>query len=266
MVAQAPTVRSARLRQGWLAFVTLVRRELSAYFLSVSGYVILAAVSFLLGLSFVEVLAAYNGEALNAPLTEVFYSTMFFWLIVLLATPVITMRLFALERATGTFETLMTTPVADVAVVLAKFTAALVFYLVMWLPLLACLGIIALYTPEGNPLDWWTVGSTFLGLGLLGAFYLAMGGLASSLTRSQVLAAMLGLVLGVTCFMLSFLRTSVGDGAGVWGAVANHVSLLTHMEDFVRGIVDTRWVVFYLSLSAGSLFLTLKVIESRRWR
>ena len=255
-----------RWRGACLAYVTLLRRELNAYFLSLSGYVILAAVVFLLGLSFVEVLAAYNGEALSAPLTEVFYSTMFFWLILLLAVPVITMRLFAHERATGTFETLMTTPVGDATVVLAKFSAALVFYLVMWLPLLACLAVLALYTPEGSPLDWRTVASTLLGITLLGAFYLAMGCLASSLTRSQVTAAMIALVLGVTVFMLSFLRTSVGDGRGGLGGAANHISLLTHMEDFVRGVVDTRWVVFYLTLCGLCLFLTIKVVEGRRWR
>jgi len=257
---------SSGWRASWLALVALVRRELNAYFLSLTGYVILAAVVFLLGLGFVEVLAAYNGESLNAPLTEVFYGTMFFWLILLLATPVITMRLFAHERATGTFETLMTTPVGDVEVVVAKFTAALLFYVVMWLPLLLCLGILALYIPEGDPIEWRTVASTFLGITLLGALYVSLGCLASSLTHSQVMAAMLALVFGVTVFMLSFLRSSAGEATGGLGAVANHISLITHMEDFARGVVDTRWVVFYLTLSGMCLFLTVKVIESRRWR
>lgn len=255
-----------RWRLAGVAYVALLRRELNAYFLSLSGYVILAAVVFLLGLSFVEVLVAYNGETLSAPLTEVFYSTMFFWLILLLAVPVITMRLFAHERATGTFETLMTTPVGDVTVVLAKFSGAMTFYLVMWLPLLGSLAIIALYSPDGSPLDWRTVASTYLGIALLGAFYVAMGCLASSLTRSQVMAAMIGLALGVTVFMLSFLRTNVGEGRGWLSGMANHISLLTHMEDFVRGVVDTRWVVFYVTLCGLCLFLTVKVIEGRRWR
>ncbi len=262
-----PTPLTApRIRVAGLAFVTLVRRELSSYFLSLTGYVILAAVAFLLGLGFIEVLVAYNGEVLNAPLTEVFYSTMFFWLISLLAVPVITMRLFALERATGTFETLMTTPVSDIAVVLAKFTAALLFYIVMWLPLLVCLTVVAWYTPEGSPLDWRAVASTFLGIILSGAFSIAMGCLASSLTRSQVMAAMITLVLGVTFFMVSFLRSNLSEGSGGLSTVANHVSQLTHMEDFVRGVVDTRWLVFYVTAAGLALFVTVKVIESRRWR
>jgi ABC-2 type transport system permease protein len=247
-------------------YLILVRRELSAYFLSLTGYVVIAAVMFLLGLGFVEVLEAFNGETLNAPITEVFYGTMFFWLVLLIAPPVITMRLFALERFTGTFETLMTTPVSDLVVVLAKFTAGLVFYLVTWLPLLACLAVLAPYTPHPGPVDWRPVASTFLGIALVGALYVAMGCLASAVTRSQIMAAILALGLGVTVFLLSFLRSSIGQGQGAWAAVANQVSLLTHMEDFVRGVVDTRHLTFHFSLIGLFLFSTLKVVESRRWK
>src|SRR5690348_5789587 len=118
------------------AYWTLTRRELSGYFLSLSGYVIISAALFLLGFSFVVLLVNLQQETTPLPLTEYFYITPFFWYILLLTTPVITMRLFALEKFSGTFETLMTAPVKDIQVVLAKFTAALVFYMVMWLPLL----------------------------------------------------------------------------------------------------------------------------------
>jgi len=248
------------------AYLILVRRELSTYLLSLSGYVTIAVVLFLLGLGFVEVLEAFNGETLNAPLTEVFYDTMFFWLVLLLAPPVITMRLFAQERAAGTFETLMTAPVGDLAVVLAKFTASFLFYLLTWLPLLACLYVVGRYTPDHNPVEWRPVASTFLGIALLGGLYVAMGCLTSALTRSQILAAVMALALGVTLFLLSFLRSSLGTGADWLAATVNHLSLLTHMEDFVRGVVDTRHLTFHLSLTVLFLFLTLKVVESRRWK
>lgn len=247
-------------------YLILVRRELSSYLLSLSGYVTIAVVVFLLGLGFVEVLEAFNGETLNAPLTEVFYDTMFFWLVLLLAPPVITMRLFAQERATGTFETLMTAPVGDLTVVLAKFTASFLFYLLTWLPLLACLHVVGRYTPDHTPFEWRPVASTFLGIALLGGLYVAMGCLASALTRSQILAAVTALALGVTLFLLSFLRSSLGTGAGGLAATVNYLSLLSHMEDFVRGVVDTRPLAFHLSLTVLFLFLTLKVVESRRWK
>lgn len=248
------------------AYLILVHRELRGYLYALSSYVTVAAVSFLLGLGFVSLLEAFNGETLNAPLTEVFYDTMYFWLVLLVTPPVITMRLFAQERATGTFETLMTAPVGDATVVLAKFTAALAFYLVTWLPLLLCLAVVRGYIPEHHPLEWRPVASTFLGIALLGGVYVALGCLASALTRSQILAAVLALALGVTLFLVSFLRASVGAGTGGLAAVVNHVSLLTHMEHFVRGVVDTRPVVFHLSLTVWLVFLTVKVVESRRWK
>ena len=109
------------------------------------------------------------------PVTEMFYSTFYFWLILLLATPVITMRLFALEKASGTFETLMTTPVGDLQVVAAKFTAAVIFYMVTWLPLLACLFIVRHFTNQPGALDAGTVGGMYLGIFLIGCLFLVAG-------------------------------------------------------------------------------------------
>ncbi|MGC8988945.1 MAG: ABC transporter permease [Verrucomicrobiia bacterium] len=247
-------------------YLILLRRELGCYFLSLTGYVIIAGALILLGLGFAVMLLAYNGDTIDMPLTELFYGTMFFWLIVLVATPVITMRLFAMERATGTFETLMTAPVGDGQVVLAKFTAAFLFYLVMWLPLASCLRLVHHYTAAGLEFDWWPVISTYIGILLIGSLYIAIGCLASALTRSQIIAAMTSFAMGVSLFLLSFLRFSVGQRSGFAAQVATYTSMFDHMEDFVRGVVDTRHIVFYLTLTGICLFLTLKVVEGRRWR
>src|SRR5690606_8597382 len=118
--------------------------------------------------------------------------TLYFWVILLLTTPVITMRTFALEKFSGTFETLMTTPVKDSVVVLAKFTGSMLFYLCAWLPLILYMLLVQRYTKgPAALLDWATVGSTFLGIVLIGAVYVAMGCFASALTRSQLMAAAL---------------------------------------------------------------------------
>ena len=154
------------------AYLTLTRRELGGYFLTLSGYVILAAAMFLLGFSFVVMLVNLQQEATPMPITELFYMTPFFWFILLLSTPVITMRLFAQEKATGTFETLMTVPVGDVQVVLAKFVAAMFFYLVAWLPLLAGLFIVRRFTNQSS-LDAGTIGGMFLGILLVGGLFLS---------------------------------------------------------------------------------------------
>jgi ABC-2 type transport system permease protein len=245
---------------------TLLRRDLGAYLMSLTGYVILAAVAFLLGVGFTLVVLAYNGDSLTVPLTELFYSTLFFWLILLVATPVITMRLFAQERATGTYENLMTCPVGESSVVLAKFTAGLLFYSVMWVPLIGCLLIVHAYTAGDTAFDWLPVASTSLGILLMGSLYVAIGCLASALTRSQIVAAILSFAIGLTLFLLSFAEYSLGSQGGWLADAARYVSMLNHMEDFVRGVVDTRRITFYLSLTILFLFLTVKVIEGRRWR
>src|SRR5439155_6578002 len=119
------------------------------------------------------------------PLTDMFYAIDFFWLVILVGPPVITMRLFALEKFSGTFETLMTSPVSDLQVVLAKFTAGLVFYAVIWLPLLGCIYLVRYYSNDPAALDVGAVGGTFLGITLLGGLFISLGCCASALTRSQ---------------------------------------------------------------------------------
>ena len=248
------------------AYLTLTRRELGAYFVSMTGYVIIAGAALLTGLSFTVLLTKLQDITTPMPVTELFYATPFFWLIVLLAAPVITMRLFAQEKFSGTFETLMTAPVSDLQVVLAKFTAAWVFYLFMWLPLLVSILVLRRFTNDPAALDGGAIAGTFLGIALLGAAFMALGLFASALTRSQIIAAMICLAGGVGLFMLSFLGDKMNASAGGWIMLFNYLNLVDHMNDFARGVVDSRPVVFYLSLTFLFLFLTLRVVESRRWR
>lgn len=247
-------------------YLTLTRRDLAGYFVSMTGYVIMASALFQMGLSFVILVSKLKSDSTPVPVTELFYLTPFFWLILLLSAPLITMRLFALEKYSGTFETLMTTPVSDLQVVLAKFSAALIFYMVMWLPLLACILILRRYTSDPSVLDWGTLGSTFLGIFLIGCLYMAMGCFASSLTRSQIIAAMIALALGISLFLISFLADRLPvEGGWVTQALA-YAAMVEHMQDFSRGTVDSRCLVFYLSGMFFFLFLTHRVVESRRWK
>ena len=247
-------------------FLTLTRRELAAYFVSFTGYVIIAAVTLLIGWSFVVLMTNLGNTPSPMPVTELFYRTYFFWLIVLLATPVITMRLFALEKFSGTFETLMTTPVGDLQVVAAKFAAALIFYTIMWLPMVPCLLVARHFTNQPGTLDPGTIGGMYLGVVLVGCLFLSLGCFASALCRSQMAAAMISFVLGVSLFSLGFLAQAITAVAQWRTQLLSYFGLFDQMNDFARGVVDTRTLVFYLSLTALFLFLTLRVVESRRWK
>jgi len=247
-------------------FLTLARRELAAFFFSVTGYVIIAAVTLLIGLSFVMLMRNLGSDPFPMPVTELFFNSALFWIILILVTPVITMRLFALEKASGTFETLMTTPVGDVQVVAAKFTAALVFYIVMWLPTLACLFIVRHFTNQPGALDAGTTGGTFLGIFLAGCMFLSLGCFASAISRSQMVAAIISLVPNVSLFILAYLAQAIPEAENWQTQALSYFALFQQMQDFTRGAVDTRVVVFYTSLTFFFLFLTLRAVESRRWR
>ena len=247
-------------------FRALVRRELSAFFQGPTGFIIIAAVMFLIGLGFLVVLSGLNGEATPMPVTQVFYGTYFFWVILLLIAPVITMRSFAMERASGTYESLMTAPVGDWQVVLSKFAGALIFYMILWVPLLICSIVVRFYVGESAVLGLGTMFTSALGILMVGCLYMSIGCFASALTRNQAVAAVSGFALGAALFFTGFFSYFAGDRTDWLSQLARYISLANHMESFTRGVIDLGAIVFFLSLTGLFLYLTHKVVESRRWK
>jgi ABC-2 type transport system permease protein len=248
------------------AYWTLVRREIGSHFLSWSGYVVVASTAFLTGLSFVILIESLGDEPAHRPITELFCGSYPFWMVLLLAPPVITMRTFALEKFTGTFETLMTTPVRDTSVVLAKFTGAMVVYVVVWIPLLPCLWFVRRFSHDPALLDPGATAVTVLGVLLLGMVFISMGCLASAFTRSQTVAAVVTFCAGSALLLLGFLSLAFSGEAGSRSLALSQIGLIEHMQDFSAGIIDTRPVVLYTTLTAFFLFFTKRVVESRRWK
>ena len=248
------------------AYLTLTRRELASFFLSITGYVIIAGLAFLVGFVFLDLLAGLGTEPTPMPITQVFFNNLLLWILVALTPSVITMRLFAMEKASGTFETLTTTPASDLQIVAAKFSAAVTFFVVMWLPSLSYLFIMQHFANQPGAMDTGTVCSMYIGMFLVGCFIVSIGTFASSLTKSQVVAAMITLVAGVALLMLNWLAQNVSSSARWQTQVLQFFNLSQQMLDFTRGIIDTRVIIFYLSATFFFLFLTLRVIESRRWK
>ena len=248
------------------AYLALTRRELGGYLGSITGYVLIATVLLLLGLSFTDMLAKLNAEPTDAPITEQFFVTVYYWLILLLTTPIMTMRTFAQEKFSGTYETLMTAPVKDAQVVLAKFTGAFLFYAITWLPLLAYLLLVRRYSSDPAVLNPAGLLTTLLGILLVGSLYISLGCFASALSRNQIVAAMISYALGLGLFLLSMRALMAAPGKGWSAQFFQYISMTEHLEEFAGGVIDTRHLVFYLSLTGFFLFLTLRAVESRRWR
>lgn len=250
--------------------LSLIRREFGAYFLSPIAYVVLtiflAATGALFALT-VQELTAKDPAGVSTPM-EIIVNSVFFWLVFLFIPPILTMRLFAEERATGTLEMLLTAPLHDWQVVLSKFIACYAFYVVMWLPTL-------LYLPVLLDLDWGTfrvgidpgpVWTTYIGVALAGAMFLSLGMFVSSLVKSQMVAALVSLALGLAFMVLAFVEPYF-DPASNARQFAFYASVPLHFaRNFSRGLIDTRQLALYGSVTLLCLFLTIRSLESRRWR
>jgi ABC-2 type transport system permease protein len=245
-------------------FLTLIRREWSAFFYAPVAYAVMIFFLILMGLSFsmlVHVLA--EGPASGGVVRLLLGESLFFWIAMLMVAPVLTMRLFAEEKRTGTLETLMTAPVGDATVVLAKYTAVLIVFGILWLPTLLYPVLLAQVSPHHAPMDYAALGTAYVGIGCIGAFFLSIGLLSSSLTRNQAVSAVMTMVLLCLFFFWGFIPYYARSGTmQEWG---RYTSAVLHMMEFSRGVLDTRPLLFYGSGTAFMLFLTVKVVEARKW-
>jgi ABC-2 type transport system permease protein len=243
----------------------IARRELASYFLSPVSYLVLALFLLVEGYSFWLFLELLSGRDTphGAVMQYFFGGTFLYWLFVMFLVSVITMRLVAEERRQGTLEPLMTAPVDEAEVIAGKYLGALGFWAALWLPTLLYVLVLGAYAPAGAAPDVGPIASGYLGTMLVGASALALGLLASTLTRNQILAA----VLCFATLAILLLAGALSDAlvrTGAWHAVLEHINLFRQMEDFGRGIVDSRHVVYHVSLAALALFAATHALEARR--
>lgn len=232
----------------------ITRKELAVYFTSPMAYVVAAVFLALMGVFFID---SIEGAFAEAAIRGLLVNAVFF--LMPLMPPILTMRLFAEEQKLGTLELLLTAPVRDYEVVLAKFLASFVILVSILLFTLFYLAIMYYYSnPDPGP-----VFSGYLGFILYGAAALAIGLLASSLTSNQIVAATVGFGI-VFLFTILDRISSVLEGPA--STVLGQMSLPAHFESFARGVIDTGDVVYFIVLTAVFLFLTVRAVESRRWR
>jgi ABC-2 type transport system permease protein len=247
------------MRKTW----AIIRRELIAYFSSPLAYIVMTAFLLMQGYIFYLIVSFLNNPQTPAmtPLRLFFGGTIFFWLFLLFVVPVITMRLIAEERRSGTIEVLLTSPVTEAQVVVGKFMAAMAFYLALWLPTVLYVVILARH----SKIDLGPVSAGYLGVVLLGFMFLAVGTLASTLSTNQLIAAIIAFAAMVLLFSIGLVEQLM-TSSSVLRDVLSHMNLWTQMDDFAKGIVDTRHVVYQLSMGVLFLFLAAKSLEVKKWR
>jgi ABC-2 type transport system permease protein len=242
---------------------TLLRRELNAYFASILGYVVLMFFLVVMGVTFGVVVRYLNSGPTQFTAMKILFKM--FWVPSLFVAPAITMRLLAEEKRAGTLEMLMTAPVTDFEVVFAKYLGAVVLYTMMWALTGFYVLILRHFSGGATALDLGPIFSGYLGVVVIGQFFIAIGVLASSTTKNQIAAFLMSFAIAFLLLIvvnwLTFLFPS-----GPLGEVFHAVSAFDHMEDLQRGIVDVRPLVLYVSGTTLALFITTRVVESRKWR
>lgn len=244
-------------------FWPIFKRELFALFVTPLAWVILVAFLFIQGLHFTLLVGFFADQPElsidHGPVQAFFGETVFLYLPLLILCPGLTMRSFAEERRSGTIETLLTAPVSTAAVVLAKFAAVWVTYLAMWAPTILYMVIIR----RTGDVDWHVVGAGYLGVVGVGSGYLAIGLLMSAMTRSQLLALVLATMLNLALFIIGVGEMLTNEG--LFHELAGHVSVWAQMDDFSKGIVDLRRLVYDATVTALPLFATTRIVDAWRW-
>jgi len=244
---------------------TLYKRELRGIFVSPVAYVVLGGCSLIIGAGFSVFLhAMIENNVKGSPLLSWLLGSFVFWFTVMIETPLISMRALSEEYKMGTIEMLLTAPVREWEVVLSKFAALATFYVVLWLPAALDISYIYVFSDQKWDMTWGMALLPFAMVFLIGFLYIAIGLFASSLTKNQVIAAILGFAFIFIAFCVGLL--GVFDLGERGRDIIAYVSGTQHMDTFCRGIFDSRPVVFYLSTTFFFLFLTQRVLESRRLR
>jgi ABC-2 type transport system permease protein len=252
----------------------IVGKELRSYFVSPIAYVVLTGFLLLGGWFFFNLLSRFNlllslylqmqqgGEAANRlNLNDYVVSPLMHNLAIVLVilVPMITMRAYAEEKKGGTYELLLTSPVRTGEIVIGKFLASFLFICIM----IGLTGVYpAILMKFGNP-ETTVIASGYLGLILLATVFVAVGLLTSSLTENQIIAAVSGLVATLLLYIIGWPAETAGD---VLGPLLRYLSVTEHFAEMVRGIINTRSLVYFLSLISLALFLTQRSVESLRWR
>lgn len=244
-------------------------KELRSYFASPVAWVLMGLFAFIFGYFFTVFLEMFVRQSMQAQFggggTMNINDRVIRGLlqnasvIVLFMLPMVTMRTYSEEKRSGTIELLLTSPLTDLEIILGKFIGSVGLYAALLVVTLLHIGILFVY---GNP-EWRPIIAGYLGLLLQGASFVAVGLFISSTTKNQMVAGVATFVVLLLFWIISWFAESTGPATS---SILSYLSVTEHFDDFGKGVIDTKHVVYYLSFITFSLFLTLKSVDSERWR
>ena len=252
--------------------LAIAHKELKSYFAGPIAYIAIGLWALLYGYFFVAILQFFVRQSMqmgqmgmggpqsmnvNQQLIRPLLQNV--TIMILFVMPMVTMRTYSEEKRSGTIELLLTSPLSDFQIIMGKFLGAMALYGVM---LLVTMIHIALLFYFGNP-EWKPIVTAYLGLLLLGGCFISLGLLISSLTKNQIVAGMVTFAV----FLLLWIITWIGSFSGpTVDQLTQYLSIIDHLDDFSKGVVDTKHLIYYVSFITFGLFLTAKSVDSERWR
>jgi ABC-2 type transport system permease protein len=252
--------------------LAIANKELRSYFASPIAYIVIGLFALLYGYFYVAILAYFVRTSMQAgqfgmqgPQSVNVNQMMIRPLIqnvtilVLFLMPMVTMRTYSEEKRSGTIELLLTSPLTDFQIIMGKFIGALALWAIMLVVTLPHISLLFVY---GHP-EWKPILTAYLGLLLLGGCFISVGLFISSLTSNQIVAGMVTFAV----FLFLWVITWIGSFSGpTVDKLTSYLSIVDHLDDFGKGVVDTTHLIYYLSFITFGLFLTAKSVDSERWR
>ena len=250
--------------------LAIAHKELKSYFASPIAYIVIGFFSLLFGYFFYALLLYFERQSLQFAglgaqqtlnvndqlIRPVFLNASVILLFVL---PMVTMRTYAEEKRSGTIELLLTAPLTDFQIIMGKFLGAMALYAAM---LAITIIHMALLFAFGNP-ELLPIVTAYLGLLLMGGCFVSVGLLISSLTKNQIVAGMITFAVFLLLWVINWIGSFTGPTTQ---DVLNYLSITDHLDDFTKGIIDTKHLVYYVSFIAFGLFLTARSVDTERWR
>ncbi|MGJ8694879.1 MAG: ABC transporter permease [Verrucomicrobiaceae bacterium] len=246
-------------------FRILFFKELKGYFFSPFGWLICGFAALMQALSLTSTMKGFMDSASHESLIYATFQAPTFWFYFLFLFPVLTMRLFSEEMRSGTIEGLLTAPVKTWQVILSKFSAAYVTYLILWIPGFFHFKLFTIITDVPPPFSPGELYGAMVILALMGALFVSFGCLASCLTSSQIIAGVICVCVLLVHYLLGMVTFFYGDQMDA-APLFNFISSRNHLATFSRGLIDSRAIVYYLTMTGFVLFLTHHLLDYRRWK
>jgi ABC-2 type transport system permease protein len=252
--------------------LAIANKELRSYFAGPIAYIAIGLWALLYGYFFIAILQFFVRQSMqmgqmgmggpqsmniNQQLIRPLLQNV--TIMILFVMPMVTMRTYSEEKRSGTIELLLTSPLTDFQIIMGKFLGAMALYALMLAVTTIHIALLFIYgRPELKPIL-----TAYLGLFLLGGCFISLGLLISSLTKNQIVAGMLTFAV----FLLLWIITWIGSFSGpTVDQLTQYLSIIDHLEDFSKGVIDTKHLIYYVSFITFGLFLTAKSVDSERWR